>query len=122
MDSKKTALIVDDSRVSRMITRHYILNQHPDWVIEEAATGEEALERVKSFTPRMILVDVNMPGMGGVAAAEQLCQLCPDAYISLLTANVQGATRKRAAELGIGFLEKPVSEERLHQLLASLET
>ena len=122
MDSKKTALIVDDSRVSRMITRHYILNQHPDWVIEEAATGEEALERVKSFNPRMILVDVNMPGMGGVAAAEQLCKLCPDAYISLLTANVQGATRKRAAELGIGFLEKPVSEERLHQLLASLET
>lgn len=122
MDSKKTVLIVDDSRVSRMITRHYILNQHPHWIIEEAATGEEALERVTSFSPRLILVDVNMPGMGGIAAAEQLCKLCPDACISLLTANVQSATRMRAAELGIGFLEKPVSEERIHQLLASLET
>jgi CheY-like chemotaxis protein len=122
MDSKKSVLVIDDSRVSRMITRHYILNQHPLWIIEEAATGEEALERVKSFSPRLILVDVNMPGMGGVAAAEQLCKLLPEAHISLLTANVQSATRNRAAELGIGFLEKPVSEERLHQLLASLET
>jgi CheY-like chemotaxis protein len=122
MDTNKTVLVVDDSRVSRMITRHYIVNQHSDWIIEEAATGEEALERVASFSPRLILIDVNMPGMGGVAAAEQLCKLCPQAHISLLTANVQSATRKRAAELGIGFLEKPVSEERIHHLLASLES
>ncbi len=121
MNTKKTVLIVDDSRVSRMITRHYIANQHPDWIIEEAATGEEALERVASFCARLILVDVNMPGMGGIAAAEQLCKLCPQAHISLLTANVQSATRKRAVELGVGFLEKPISEERIHQLLASLE-
>ena len=120
MDPRKTVLIVDDSRVSRMITRHYIASQHADWIIDEASTGEEALERVKSISPRLILIDVNMPGMGGIAAAEQLCKLCPDASISLLTANVQSATRKHAAELGIGFLEKPVSEELLHQLLASL--
>ncbi len=122
MDSQKTALIVDDSRVSRMITRHYIANQHPDWIIEEAATGEEALERITSVRPRLILVDVNMPGMGGIAAAEQLSRLCPQAHVSLLTANVQSATRKRAAEIGVGFLEKPVSEERIHQLLAALES
>ena len=121
MDPKKTVLVIDDSRVSRMITRHYIANQHPDWIIEEAATGEEALERVKTLNAHLILVDVNMPGMGGIAAAEQLCKLCPHAHISLLTANVQSATRQQAADLGIGFLEKPVSEEQIHQLLASLE-
>lgn len=120
MDPNKTVLVVDDSRVSRMITRHYIASQHADWVIEEAASGEEALERVESISPRLILVDVNMPGMGGIAAAEQLCKLCPHARISLLTANVQSATRQHAADLGIGFIEKPVTEENIHQLLASL--
>lgn len=120
MNLTKTVLVVDDSRVSRMITRHYIVNQHADWIIEEAASGEEALERVKTISPHLILIDVNMPGIGGIAAAQQLSKLCPDASISLLTANVQSATRQHAADLGIGFMEKPVSEERLHQLLASL--
>ena len=121
MDHKKTVLIVDDSRVSRLITRQYILSEHADWIVEEAASGEAALERVKPLLPDMILVDVNMPGMGGLAAAEQLRTLCPDAHISLLTANVQSATRQRAAELGVGFIEKPITEARIHQFLAELD-
>jgi len=36
----------------------------------------------------MILINVNMPGMGGLAAAEQLRKLCPTAHITLLTENV----------------------------------
>lgn len=122
MESPQTILIVDDSRVSRLMARQYILSLHADWVIEEAGTGEDALEKVKSFTPKLVLMDVNMPGMGGMAAAEQLRKLLPATHISLLTANVQTATRNRAAELGIGFMEKPITEARIAQLIAPLET
>jgi CheY-like chemotaxis protein len=121
MEPVKQILIVDDSRVSRLMARQYILGLHADWVVEEAASGEEALEKIASFTPALVLIDVNMPGMGGLAAAEQLRQRLPQAHISLLTANVQTATRSRAAEIGVGFMEKPVTEARIAQLVAPLE-
>lgn len=121
MSEIRTVLVVDDSRVSRLMTRQFILSKQPGWQVEEAASGEEALEKVGVLDPALILVDVNMPGMGGLAAAEQLRAACPGAYISLLTANVQNAIRQRASELGIGFMEKPVTEARIHQLIGALE-
>jgi CheY-like chemotaxis protein len=62
-----------------------------------------------------------MPGMGGLAAAGHLRVMCPDAHISLLTANVQNITRNRATEMGIGFMEKPITEARIHALMGALE-
>ncbi|PHV08657.1 response regulator [Janthinobacterium sp. BJB412] len=117
----RTVLIVDDSRVSRMMARQYILILHSDWRVEEAATGEEALDKAAALAPDLVLMDVNMPGMGGVAAAELLHRRYPALPISLLTANVQSATRERAQALGIGFMEKPITEARIAQLLAVLE-
>lgn len=121
MTSTKTVLIVDDSRVSRMMARQYIAGLHADWIVEEAATGEESLLKARLTPPDLILMDVNMPGMGGIAAAEQLRQEFPHVPISLLTANVQTATRERAGAMGIGFVEKPITEARIAQLLATLE-
>jgi CheY-like chemotaxis protein len=121
MTSTKTVLIVDDSRVSRMMARQYLNVLRADWVVEEAATGEESLVKARHTTPDLILMDVNMPGMGGIAAAEQLRQEFPAVPISLLTANVQTATRERATAMGIGFVEKPITEARIAQLVAILE-
>jgi two-component system chemotaxis response regulator CheY len=123
MNEMKTVLVVDDSRVSRLMVRQFVLSKAPDWHIIEAATGEDALTAVTTLAPvqpHLILIDLNMPGMGGMAAAEQLRQNCPTTHISLLTANVQNATRQRANELGIGFMEKPITETRIHQLIAAL--
>ena len=120
MNHSKQVLVVDDSRVSRLMSHQFILSKHADWQVIEAATGEEALEKVKTASPALILLDVNMPGMGGVAAAEQLRVLCPQTHIILVTANVQNAIRNRANELGVGFMEKPITETRIHQLIESL--
>ena len=121
MPQAKTVLIVDDSRVSRMMARQYIAGLHADWVVTEAATGEESLLKAREVAPDLVLMDVNMPGMGGIAAAEQLRQEFPAIPISLLTANVQTATRERAAAMGIGFVEKPITEARIALLLSPLE-
>jgi CheY-like chemotaxis protein len=122
MTDVKTVLVVDDSRVSRLMARQYILSKCPHWVVEEAASGEEALDKVKTITPYLILIDVNMPGMGGLAAAGQLRNICPQAHMSMVTANVQHATRNQATEMGIGFMEKPITETRMHELIANLES
>jgi len=121
MTDSPIVLVVDDSRVSRMLARQFILTKQPGWLVEEAATGEEALAKVQSMSPVLILVDINMPGMGGLAAAGHLRAMCPDAHISLLTANVQNSTRNRATEMGIGFMEKPITEARIHSLMGALE-
>ena len=120
MNHSKQVLVVDDSRVSRLMSHQFILSKHADWQVIEAATGEEALEKVKTVSPVLILLDVNMPGMGGVAAAEQLRVLCPQTPIILVTANVQNAIRNRASEMKVGFMEKPITETRIHQLIDSL--
>ena len=122
MTQTKTVLIVDDSRVSRMMARQHIADLHADWIVAEAATGEESLLKAREVAPDLILMDVSMPGMGGLAAAEQLRQEYPAMPISLLTANVQAATRERAVALGIGFVEKPITAARIAQLVAPLET
>jgi CheY-like chemotaxis protein len=121
MTQAKTVLIVDDSRVSRLMARQYIIALHADWIVEEACTGEESLVKSREVRPDLILMDVNMPGMGGIAAAELLRREFPDLPISLLTANVQTATRERAESLGIGFVEKPITELRIARLLSPLE-
>jgi len=116
-----TVLIVDDSRVSRLLTRQHIQVRHADWVVEEAANGDEAIAKAKGLQPDLVLLDVNMPGMNGVDAAAALRVMLPNAHISLLTANVQAATRQRAQEIGVGFMEKPITAERIAQLIAPLE-
>ncbi len=105
-----------------MMARQFILSARPNWTVEEAGTGEEAIAKVNALSPVLILIDVNMPGIGGMVAAEQLRALCPQAHIALVTANVQNATRNRAAELGIGFMEKPITEERIHALVKAVAT
>ncbi len=120
MIENATVLVVDDSRVSRLMARQFITSKQPAWQVEEASTGEEALAKAAQLSPLLILIDVNMPGMGGLAAAEQLRAACPEAHITLVTANVQNATRNRAAELGIGFMEKPITEARIHALIGAI--
>jgi CheY-like chemotaxis protein len=121
MTTVKTVLVVDDSRVSRMLSRQFILAKHPDWKIEEASTGEEALQKVDTFTPDLVILDVNMPGMGGFASAEKLREKCPAVRISLLTANVQDAARNRATALNVEFAEKPITEARISQIIRVIE-
>ncbi len=121
MNDSPLVFVVDDSRVSRQLARQFILAKQPDWSVEEAATGEEALAKVQYMSPVLILVDIDVPGMGGLAAAGHLRAMCPDAHISLLTANVQNSTRNRATEMGIGFMEKPITEARIHALIGALE-
>ncbi|TAN52811.1 MAG: response regulator [Methylococcaceae bacterium] len=117
----KKILIVDDSRVSRMLVRTIIQRKHEDWVFEEAGCGEDALKLLEHYTPDLITVDVNMPGMSGLDAARQMHAANPAVAIFVLTANIQDSTKARAADIGVEFVEKPITEERVHRMIAVLE-
>jgi len=117
--AKKTVLLVDDSRVARMMTRKMIETDRPGWQIVEAATGEEALDVYSRVLPDFVVLDVNMPGMGGIEAAKRLKAVYPQAVITLLTANIQDPVRDQADSLGVGFMSKPVRADVLMAFLSA---
>ena len=117
--STRTVLLVDDSRVARMLTRAIVERAYPDWTVIEAADGEHALEAAGDIRPDFVVVDVNMPGIGGLETARRLRAMMPGCAITLLTANIQEPVRQQAAALGIGFLPKPVDEAAMRAFLGA---
>jgi two-component system, sensor histidine kinase and response regulator len=63
-------LVVDDDRINLRILRGILQNEH--YVIEEAGTAEEALEKYTAFQPDLVLFDVLLPGMSGFEACREL--------------------------------------------------
>lgn len=106
-------LVVDDSRVSRMLIRTIIAHAHPKAIILEAGNADEALLKIEGQQVNLITLDLNMPGMDGLTLASKLLEKFPEAKIGLLTANIQEAIKNKAENLGILFISKPITEEKI---------
>ena len=121
-NSIKTLLIVDDSRVSRMMIRTFVLAKHPQWIIIDAASGNEALEIVDRDTPNYCTMDINIPGLISTDAAEQILVKYPGIRIAIFSANIQQSHQTRAAALGARFVAKPITEKTVAQALDFFES
>lgn len=86
-------------------------------VVGHAKDGQSVLPMVKSLSPDVVLMDINMPGMNGLEAAEELVTKAPVATI-ILTGYSDVDFISKASELGLeGYLVKPVTEEDLRPAL-----
>jgi two-component system, OmpR family, KDP operon response regulator KdpE len=104
-------LVVDDEPQIRRIMRTTLTGA--GYEVEDAKTGEEALEKVRTFRPDLVLLDINMPGMGGLAACQEL-RADPNVAIIMLT--VRNAEADKVAALDAGaddFISKPFSTPEL---------
>lgn len=112
-------LIVDDEPQIRRVLRS-TLTSH-GYVITEVKSGEEAVESLRKERPDLILLDVNMPGIGGIAAAREIRGMS-DAPIIMLT--VRNAERDKVVALDAGaddYVTKPFGiEELLARIRAAL--
>jgi DNA-binding NarL/FixJ family response regulator len=81
--SRIRVLIADDHQMVREGLRR-ILEPHCE-IVGEAATGEEALEVAGRTRPTVIILDIGMPGMGGLAAARALATAAPSARVIMLS-------------------------------------
>ena len=77
-DPGTTVLIVDDQMPFRMAARTVVGVTPGFEVVGEAKSGEEAVEQVDALAPQLVLMDINMPGMGGIAAARQITAEHPE--------------------------------------------
>ena len=109
-------LIVDDSRMSRLILQGLVLQAHPQWTIVHASSGEEALQWVRENAVDLVSMDFNMHGMTGLEAALALRKILPAVPIAILTANVQSAVQERIEEAGMVFIAKPITAQAAARL------
>jgi DNA-binding NarL/FixJ family response regulator len=79
----KRVLVVDDHAAIRRGIQS-ILGAWPEWQVSgEAANGEEAVQLTKDLKPDIVLMDISMPGMGGLEATRAIRKICPDAKVLL---------------------------------------
>jgi len=105
-------LIADDESI-RLLSLRAQLTALGHQVIAEASTGEEAVALAESRQPDLAILDIKMPRMDGIEAAERITQMRPIPII-LLTAYSEAQLVERAAQANISaYLMKPVSEEDL---------
>ncbi len=115
--ANKTLMIVDDSKVSRMMIMSMIKDKESDWDMIEAANGDEAITKSANKSIDFFSVDLNMPGMDGLTVIETLTPNFPAAKMVLLTANIQDTTHEKASALGAICVNKPITEASINQVL-----
>jgi len=106
-------LLVDDHQVVREGLKRMLELDKEIEVVGEAASGEEALTQAQRLSPDTVLMDIRMPGMGGIEAIRQLKAIQPTVNIVVLTI-YQDQYLVQAVEAGaIGYLLKDINREEL---------
>ena len=104
-------LVVDDEPQIRRIMRTTLTGA--GYEIDDAKTGEEALEKVREYRPDLVLLDINMPGMGGLAACRAIRA---DTNIAIIMLTVRNSEADKVVALDAGaddFVTKPFSTPEL---------
>ncbi|MCL4562072.1 MAG: response regulator transcription factor [Chloroflexi bacterium] len=111
-------MIVDDHGMVRKGLMAYLGNQAQIRVVGEARDGHEAIEECESLHPDVILMDLVMPQMGGVAATHAIHQRWPGVQIIALTSFQEKELVQDALQAGaIGYLLKNITGEELAQAI-----
>jgi two-component system KDP operon response regulator KdpE len=104
-------LVVDDEPQIRRVMRTTLIAA--GYEIEDAKSGEEGIEKVNQFRPDLVLLDINMPGIGGLAA----CKLIrADKNVAIIILTVRDSEADKVAALDAGaddFVTKPFSTPEL---------
>lgn len=101
----KVLIAEDDFLVSKEIANN-IKNIGYE-IVAEVSTGDEALEKTCKLKPDVVIMDIQMPGMDGLQAAEQIQKQCPTPIV-IMSAHESQDLVKKASECGVGsYLTKP---------------
>ncbi|MDX1823809.1 MAG: LytTR family DNA-binding domain-containing protein [Thiohalomonadales bacterium] len=111
-------LIVDDEQLARTRLRGMLQQLNGYEVVAEAANGKQALEASQIHQPDVVLLDIRMPGMDGLEAAEHLSKLDTPPAVIFTTAYNDYALAAFKTH-AVDYLLKPVRKEHLQQALTA---
>ncbi len=107
-------LIVDDLPETRENVRKLLQFESDIEVIGQAGTGEEAVQMAKDHQPDIILMDINMPGIDGIGASQQITESVPSVQIIIMSVQSDPNYLRRAMMAGArDFLTKPFGGDEL---------
>jgi len=110
----KTILLVDDSTTMLMSMTAVLKRQ--GFQVESATSGSEALSKLTTLSPDLMITDLNMPGMDGITLISEAKKLSTMRFkpVLMMTTESQQAKRDEAKAAGaVGWLVKPVKPEQL---------
>jgi two-component system invasion response regulator UvrY len=114
-------LLVDDHELVRTGIKRILDDVRGFKVIGEAKTGEEAVQFCRQHAPNIVLMDMNMPGMGGLEATKKICRYCPDVKIIVLTVNCEDPFPSKVMQIGAhGFLTKGAGSDEMVSAIRSV--
>jgi DNA-binding response OmpR family regulator len=113
-------LVTDDESNIRMTVRTVL--ESDGYVVQEASNGQEALKAIQKQTPDLMVLDLNMPVLDGMAVLEEMKSLAGvKPKVIVLTAYGSLKTAVKATRLGaLDFLEKPITPVELRQSVRSI--
>ena len=114
MSNKPLILAVDDEPINIEIIKAVL--EEEDYQLEFAETGEECLEKLNTLKPELILLDVNMPGMGGIEACKKIKDDTESSHIPVIFLSALGLPEERMNGYKAGaddYIIKPFDADEL---------
>ena len=100
-------MLVEDEEGFRRSLAELLRSRFPSMVLDEAANGSEAMEKLKNFLPQLIFMDIKLPGQNGLEITKRIKALHPDINVIILTSYDFPEYREAARECGADcFLSK----------------
>lgn len=112
----KRILVVEDDRDLSLLLRLIMKIQQPDWELNSATTGTDALTQIETFQPDLILLDIMLPGMNGIEVCQRVQSETRWSRIKIviLSALSDLATQREALAAGaLEYWTKPITPEEL---------
>ena len=112
-------LVVDDHAIVRPGVRRLLADLR-DLELQEASSGEEALEQVRDSAFDLVILDLNLPGLGGLELLRRLLKSSPNLSVLVFSLHTEAIYANRAMEAGArGFVSKSAAPE---EFLAAVQT
>lgn len=112
-------MIVDDEQLTRQYIKNHITQNTVNWqVTAEAMDGSEALELLEKQKVELVITDIRMPVMDGLALCSQISHIYPDVKIVILSGYDEFIYAQQAMKFGVSqYLLKPIVKEELTEAL-----
>lgn len=116
---QKKVLIIDDSTIARMGVKKLLVEQN--FIIEEGANGLEAINKLETFKPDLLIMDYLMPEMNGMLALKIIRGKGNNIPVIIISANQQDATKLKFKEFNIiGMIKKHPDKTELMSFIESV--
>jgi DNA-binding response OmpR family regulator len=110
----KTLLVVDDEFEICAFLKTFF--EERDFIVRTAVSGESALREIEKEKPQVVLLDIQMPGMNGMATLKKIKQVFPEVKVIMVTAVETREKIEEAIRLGAdNYITKPLSLEYLEK-------